>query len=191
MFEITPKEQLLKNIRKGLVQPLPNNYPLLNFDKDMLKKPLLHVDETFIKNWVNSGFFFSVYNGSYDLLHQLKNTCFNYQLGHMAIDENQLIKLFTDNEVAFLSIDKMSTTILCSFAKLEIGTDCLYFSSELQPIKHFSSAENIILFGKASQIESPETNKYFSELMIKSDLKVQIPIDYFKSFKNVFLFVEE
>ncbi len=191
MFEITPKEQLLKNIRKGLVQPLPNKYPLLNFEKDLLKSPIIQVDETFIKTWVDNGFFFSVYKGYYDLLHQLKNTCFNYQLGQMAIDENLLLKLFTDNEVAYLKIDKLDKTILCSFAKLEVGTNCLNFSSEIQPIKYFKNAENILLFGKANQIETPESNKYFSDLMIKSDIKVQLPIEYFKSFKNVFLFIEE
>lgn len=191
MFEITPKEQLLKNIRKGLVQPLPNKYPLLNFDKELLKKPLLKTDETFIKHWIESGFFFSVYKGHYDLLHQLKNICFNYRLGQMAIEEKQLIKLFSENDVNYLNIDKLDRTILCSFSKLEIGTDSLFFSSEIHPIKHFKSAENIILFGKANQIESPENNKYFSEMMIKSDLKIQLPIDYFKTFKHVFLLIEE
>lgn len=191
MFEITPKEQLLKNIRKGLIQPLPNKYPLLNFEKELLKHPILKHDETFIKQWVESGFLFSVYKGPYDLLHQLKSTCSNYKLGIMATEEKSLINLFTDNDVAYLNMDKLERTIVCSFSKLEVSTNTLYFSSEIQPIKAFHKAENILLFGKVSQIESPENNKYFSDLSIKSDMKVQLPIAYFNRFKNVFLFVEE
>ncbi len=191
MFEITPKEQLLKNIRKGLVQPLPNKYPLLNLEKELLKQAILKTDETFIKHWVDNGFLFSVFKGQYDLIHQLKATCSNYKLGQMALDEKSLISLFNDNDVAFLPMDKLEKTIVCSFSKLEIGTNTLYFSSEIQPIKSFHKAENILLFGKSAQIESPENNKYFSELTIKSDLKVQLPIAYFSKFKQVFLFIEE
>lgn len=191
MFEITPKEQLLKNIRKGLVQPLPNKYPLLNLEKELLKQAILKTDETFIKYWVESGFLFSVYKGSYDLIHQLKSTCSNYKLGHMALEEKSLINLFNDNDIVYLPLDKMEKTIVCSFSKLEISTNTLYFSSEIQPIKSFSKVENILLFGKTSQIETPENNKYFSDLSIKSDLKVQLPISYFSRFKNVFLFIEE
>ena len=59
MFEITPKEQLLKNVRKGLVQPLSNKYPLLNFDKQLAKSNLIRTDESFIASWVGKGFFFA------------------------------------------------------------------------------------------------------------------------------------
>lgn len=191
MFEITPKEQLLKNIRKGLVQPLPNKYPLLNLEKELLKQAILKTDESFIKNWVDNGFLFSVYKGPFDLIHQLRATCANYKLGQMALEEKTLINLFNDNDIHYLPIDKLERTIVCSFSKLEISTHTLYFSSEIQPIKAFHKTENILLFGKANQIESPENNKYFSELTIKNDLKVQLPIEYFKKFKNVFLFIEE
>lgn len=191
MFEITPKEQLLKNIRKGLVQPLPNKYPLLNLEKELLKQALLKTDESFIKNWVEDGFNFSVYKGHYDLLHQLRATCANYKLGIMSTDDKTLVNLFNDNDIQYLPLEKMEKTIACSFSKLEISTNTLYFSSEFQPIKAFHKAENILLFGKANQIESPDNNKYFSEITIKSDIKVQLPISYFKQFKQVFLFIEE
>lgn len=191
MFEITPKEQLLKNVRKGLVQPLPNKYPLLNFEKDLLKKPLLKTDESFIKVWVENGFFFSVYNGPFDLLQQIRNAIVHYKLGVPAMEEKMLKDLFQENEMAFLNPEKIDTTLICSFSKLEVSTNSLYFSSEFQPIKYFKQTSNLILYGKASQIDSPENNKYFSDLMIKSDLKVHLPIDYLKKFNSVFLFIEE
>lgn len=191
MFEITPKEQLLKNVRKGLVQPLPNKYPLLNFEKDLLKKPLLKTDESFIKVWVENGFFFSVYNGPFDLLQQVRNTIVHYKLGVPAMEEKMLKDLFQENEMAYLSPEKMDMTLICSFSKLEVSTNSLYFSSEFQPIKYFKQTSHLILYGKASQIDSPENNKYFSDLMIKSDFKVHLPIDYLKKFHSVFLFIEE
>lgn len=191
MFEITPKEQLLKNVRKGLVQPLPNKYPLLNFEKHVVKNPMLRTDESFIKFWVEKGYLFAVYNSLFDLMQQLKNLCRDYKLGTPAIEDKQLRELFIEHDVPFVNPEQMQKTICSSFSKLEVTSNTLYFSSELHPIKHFSACENLILFGKSTQIETPENNKYFSELMIKNDIKVQLPISYFEKFKSVFLFIEE
>jgi len=66
VFEITPKEQLLKNIRKGLVQPVANKYPLLNFENKSIVPSLLKVDEDFIANWVKQGFYFMVCSNPFD-----------------------------------------------------------------------------------------------------------------------------
>ncbi len=191
MFEITPKEQLLKNVRKGLVQPLPNKYPLLNFDKQIVKGPLLRTDESFISSWVNKGYFFAVYNGNSDLLQQVRNLCESYSLGVPALEDKNLRALFTENDIPFVAPEHMHKTICSSFSKLEVTTGTLYFSSELHPIRVFNRCENLILYGKSSQIESPENNKYFSEMTIKNDVKVQLPIHYFERFKSVFLFIEE
>jgi hypothetical protein len=190
VFEITPKEQLLKNIRKGLVQPLPNKYPLLNFEKDILKKSLLLTDEGFIKNWVENGYFFSPYKGVYDLLHQISELQKMYQIGLPAIDEKPLLELFTEHSVPFLQIDKADKTILCSFSRLENTTNSVYFSSEIHPLRQLKQA-NLILFGRSSQIEAPEHNRFFSDMVQKNDFRIQLHIDYFKHFKSVFLFVEE
>lgn len=191
MFEITPKEQLLKNVRKGLVQPLSNKYPLLNFDKQLVKSNLIRTDESFVASWVGKGFFFAVYNGVFDLMNQLHNLQEVYNLGTMAIDDKTLCALFKENEIQFLAVDGLQKTLCSGFSKLETTSDSLYFSSELHPIKYFSKCENLILFGKSSQIELPDDNKYFTEIMLKNDLKVQLPIEYFQRFNSVFLFIEE
>jgi hypothetical protein len=191
VFEITPKEQLLKNVRKGLVQPLTNKYPLLNFDKQLVKSNLIRTDESFVASWVGKGFFFAVYNGVFDLMNQLHNLQEVYDLGTMAIDDKTLSALFKENEIQFLTVDGMQKTLCSGFSKLESTSDSLYFSSELHPIKYFSKCENLILFGKSSQIELPDDNKYFTEIMLKNDLKVQLPIEYFQRFNSVFLFIEE
>ncbi len=191
MFEITPKEQLLKNVRKGLVQPLSNKYPLLNFDKQLVKSNLIRTDENFIKSWVGKGFFFAVYNGVFDLMNQLSNLQEVYNLGTLAIEDKALCTFFKENEIQFLSVDSMQKTLCSGFSKLETTSDTLYFGSELHPIKHFSKCKNLILFGKSSQIEIPDDNKYFTEIMLKNDLKVQLPIQYFERFESVFLFIEE
>ena len=191
MFEITPKEQLLKNVRKGLVQPLSNKYPLLNFDKQLVKTNQSRTDENFIASWVGKGFFFAVYNGVFDLMNHLNNLQEEYDLGTLEIDDKTLCALFKENEIQFLSVESIQKTLCCGFSKLETTSDCIYFGSELHPIKYFSKYENLILFGKSSQIELPEENKYFTEIMLKNDLKVQLPIEYFERFKSVFLFIEE
>jgi hypothetical protein len=191
VFEITPKEQLLKNIRKGLVQPLSNKYPLLNFEKDIIRKPLFLDDESFVRSWVEKGYNFTTYSGVYDLFNQLSGIQETSVLGVPAIDEKQLIDLFTENSIPFLTLEKPGKTILCSFAKLENTTDSVCFSSEIQPVKTFDDADYLILFGKASQIENPSNNRFFSEILLKNDLRIQLHIDYFKRFKSVFLFIEE
>jgi hypothetical protein len=191
VFEITPKEQLLKNVRKGLVQPLTNKYPLLNFDKQLVKSNLIRTDESFVASWVGKGFFFAVYNGVFDLMNQLHDLQEVYGLGTLAIDDKTLSALFKENEIQFLTVDGMQKTLCSGFSKLETTSDSLYFSSELHPIKHFSKCENLILYGKSSQIELPDDNKYFTEIMLKNDLKVQLPIEYFQRFNSVFLFIEE
>lgn len=191
MFEITPKELLLKNVRKGLVQPLPNKYPLLNFDKQVVRDTLLRTDESFITSWIERGFFFAVYNGNFDLMQQLRALSENYKLGTPGLEDKQLKALFDEHEIPYIPAEQAGKTIFSSFAKLEITSNTLYFSSELHPIKHFGKCENLVIFGKASQIESPDNNKYFSELMVKNDLKVQLPVSYFERYKAVFLFIEE
>ena len=191
MFEITPKEQLLKNVRKGLIQPLSNKYPLLNFEKQLVKSNLIRTDESFIASWVGKGFFFAVYNGVFDLMNQLNNLQEVYNLGPIAMDDKALSTLFKENEIQFLPIEGIQKTLCSGFSKLETTSDTLFFGSELHPIKHFSKCENLILFGKSNQIELPEENKSFTEIMIKNDLKVQLPMEYFHRFQSVFLYIEE
>lgn len=191
MFEITPKEQLLKNVRKGLVQPLPNKYPLLNFDKMVLKEALLKHDEGFIKPWTEQGYYFAVYNGNYDLLLQLRSICKNYDLGVPAVDDPQLKVLLNENEMVYTGIELVQKTICCGFSKLEAASNTVYFSSELHPVKHFARAENLILYGHSSQVQSPDSNRFFSEMSIKNDLRIQLPLVYFERFKKVFLLLEE
>jgi hypothetical protein len=190
VFEITPKEQLLKNIRKGLVQPLPNKYPLLNFERDILKRSLLLVDESFIKTWVEHGYYFAAYKGVYDLLHQISELQKTHPLGIPAIDEKPLIELFMEHNVPFLQIDKADKTVLCSFSRLENTSNSIYFSSETHPLRQLKH-DNLILFGRSSQIEAPEYNRFFSDTVQKNDFRIQLHIDYFKHFKSVFLFIEE
>jgi hypothetical protein len=191
VFEITPKEQLLKNVRKGLVQPLSNKYPLLNFDKQLVKSNLLRTDESFIKSWIENGFYFAVFSGVFDLMNQINGLQDSYNLGIVSIDDKPLTALFIENELPYSSVESLQKTLCCGFSKLETTSNSLFFGSELHPIKYFSKCENLILFGKASQIEIPEDNKCFTEMMLKNDLKVQLPLEYFKQFNSVFLFIEE
>lgn len=191
MFEITHKEQLLKNVRKSIVQPLSNVYPLIDLDSQVVKKPLFKTDESFIKTWVEKGYLFAVFNGYHDLLKQIMEVCENYDLGLPAINDKNLIEILTENEVPYNAINQVDRTVCSGFSKLEITTNTLYFSSEIHPLKEFLNCENLILFGKSNQIESPENNKYFCELLIKNDIKVQLPINHFSKLKSVFLFIEE
>jgi hypothetical protein len=191
VFEITHKEQLLKNVRKSIVQPLPNVYPLIDLDSQVVKKPLFKSDESFIKTWVERGYLFAVYNGYHDLIKQIMEVCENYNLGLPAITDKFLLDILTENEIPYYTINQLERTLCSGFSKLEVTTNTLYFSTEIHPLKEFSNCENLILFGKANQIENPENNKYFCELLIKNDIKVQLPIDYFSKLKSVFLFIEE
>lgn len=191
MFEITPKEQLLKNIRKGLVQPLSNRYPLLNFDKNLLKSGMIRTDESFVKSWVDQGFLFSTYIGLNDLVLQIRDLCVTYNFGLPALEDQSLKNLMTETQVPYLTADQTDHTLVSGFSKLEVGTNTLFFSSEIHPVRAFYNASNLILFGKSSQVEHPDHNKYFSEIVIKPDIRIQLGIDYFKRFRTVILFIEE
>ena len=191
MFDITHKEQTIKNVRKGLVQPLPNIYPLLNFENDVLKKPLLLADEDFVSNWVRHGFFFSTCSNAYDFLTQLTELNTFKGLGKMALSEKKLTDLFADNGIDFVSIENMEDTIVSTCQKLENISNALCLSSEIQALKGIEKAKNIVLFAKNTQVESPSHNGFFSELVIKNDLRVLLGFDYFKPEQNVYLFMVE
>lgn len=187
---ITPKEQILKQVRKSLVQPLANQYPLINLDKELLKKPLYQKDEDFVKAWTDKGFQFLTCANSYDFLNQLIqiNTQFNFST--MSTNEKKFIDLFVDNGIEYLSVDKSLNTLLCSCIKIENTTQMLCFSSEIQPLLKLHHIENLILFCKSVYIENPENNLFMSDTLIKNDFRVQLEIEYFKKYKNCILFLE-
>lgn len=191
MFEITPKEQILKNIRKGLVQPLPNAYSKLNFEQHVVENNMLMNDESFVSEWTKNGFLFQTYNGNYDLLNKIVDYLEQNNLGLIAINEPFLIQLFEENSISFLSLDKINQCFLSSFSKLETHTFSVYFNSEIQSLIHFQKAKHLILFGGSTNIEHPEHNKYFSELSIKNTSKVQLDMSYFKNFESVLLMIDE
>ncbi len=191
MFEITPKEQLLKNIRKGLVQPVANKYPLLNFDKKSIVPSHLMVDEDFIKNWIEQGFYFSVCSNIYDMVEQLRNLNKTYNLGSYVTEDKQLIQLFSDNDLAFRNIQEGGSTLCCGFLCLESNSQTIYLSSENQMLDAFNLFDNIVLIGHSKQIVSPDNNKVFTDNFQNNDLKIQMGIEYLKQFKSVFLMIEE
>jgi hypothetical protein len=192
VFEITPKEQILKNVRKGLVQPLANPYPDLNLDNPLLEPSLLLNDEDFVKDWTQvDGFLFSSFNGEFDLLHQIRQLAIKFEVEKPTLVDAKMIELFCDNEIPYSSIEQPSNTLICSVNKLESNTQSLYFNSEIHPIASFEKFENIIFFIGSSQIEAPENNKIFSELGMKNLIKVQLKSEYFKTIKQVILLVDE
>ncbi|MDP2175469.1 MAG: hypothetical protein Q8K70_06110 [Bacteroidota bacterium] len=192
MFEITPKEQILKNVRKGLVQPLANPYPDLNLDNPLLEPSLLLNDEDFVKNWTQvDGFLFNPFNGEYDLLHQIRQFVLKFEIDKPTIVDTSLIELFCDNDMSYTTIENPSNTLICSVNKLESITQSLYFNSEIHPIQLFNKFKNIVFYINSSQIETPENNKIFSELGMKNLIKVQLKSDYFKSINQVILLVDE
>lgn len=191
MFDITPKEQTIKNVRKGLVQPLPNIYPLLNFESDVLKKPMVLADEDFVSNWVKHGFYFSTCSNAYDFLAQVLELKTAKNLGNLAISEKKLTDLFSDNGIDYIHSENIESTIITTCQKLENISNALCLSSEIQHLKALEKAKNIILFAKNSQIESPSQNAFFSELLIKNDMRVLLGFNYFKKHQTVFLFLVE
>jgi len=191
VFEITPKEQLLKNIRKGLVQPVANKYPLLNFENKSIVPSLLKVDEDFIANWVKQGFYFMVCSNPFDLVEQLRNLNKTYQLGTYVTEDKKLMQLFTDNALAFRSLNEGGRTLCCGFLRLESSSQTIYLSSESQTLDGLNLFDNIVLIGQSEQIVSPDNNSVFTETDQNNDLKVQMGIDYLKQFKSVFLIIED
>ncbi|NQW42614.1 MAG: hypothetical protein HQ463_04185 [Bacteroidetes bacterium] len=191
MFDITPKEQTIKNVRKGLVQPLPNIYPLLNFESDVLKKPLVFADEDFVSNWVNNGFYFSSCSNAYDFLAQLLELQTQKCLGSLAVSEKKLLDLLIDNGIDFISTENIEETIVCTCQKLENISNAICLSSEIQALKGIEKAKNIVFFAKNTQVESPSSNVFFSELAIKNDMRVLLNFDYFKQHQAVYLFMAE
>lgn len=191
MFEITPKEQILKSIRKNLVQPLSNPYANINMDLQVTSPSMQFADENFVSEWTKAGFYFQTYNGPYDLLNKISGSISSFQLGTPALSEKYLTTLFDEHELQYLKPETMHSTLISSVAKLESGSQTLFFNSEIQPVIHFNKAVNIILFCSAQHIENIEENKYFSDISIKNNVKVQLQMDFFKSFEKVILLVEE
>lgn len=191
MFEITPKEQILKSIRKNLVQPLSNPYANINLDLHVTSPSMQFADENFVIEWTKAGFYFQTYNGPYDLLNKISSSISSFQLGTPALSEKYLCNLFDEHELQYLKPETMHSTLISSVAKLESGSQTLFFNSEIQPIIHFNKAVNLILYCSAQHIENIEENKYFSDISIKNNVKVQLQMNYFKSFEKVILLVEE
>jgi hypothetical protein len=191
VFEITPKEQILKSIRKSLVQPLSNPYANLNLDLQITTPSMQFADENFVNQWTKAGYYFQTYNGPYDLLNQISASIHSFQLGTPAISEKFLSNLFDEHDLKYLKTDTMHSTLISSVAKLESGSQTLFFNSEIQPVVHFNKAVNLILFCSAQHIENIEENKYFSDISIKNNVKVQLQMDFFNSFEKVILLVEE
>lgn len=191
MFEITPKEQILKSIRKNLVQPLSNPYANINLDLHVTSPSMQFPDENFVIEWTKAGFYFQTYNGPYDLLNKISSSISSFQLGTPALSEKYLCNLFDEHELQYLKPETMHSTLISSVAKLESGSQTLFFNSEIQPVIHFNKAVNLILYCSAQHIENIEENKYFSDISIKNNVKVQLQMDFFKSFEKVILLVEE
>ncbi|WP_276977311.1 hypothetical protein [Flavobacterium filum] len=187
---ITPKEQILKQVRKSLVQPLANQYPLINLDKELLKKPLYLKDEDFVKAWTDNGYSFLTCTNSYDFLNQLVQIQKQFGFSTLSTNEKKFIDLFVDNGIEYLNTDKSINTLLCSCIKIENTTQMLCFSSEIQPLLKLHHIENLILYCKSIYVENPENNLFMSDVLIKNDFRVQLEIDYFKSYKNCILFLE-
>lgn len=190
MFDITPKEQTIKQIRKGLVQPLPNQYPLLNFESDIFKKSLVLPDEDFVSEWVNCGFYFNTCGNSYDFLSQIMQLKSEKNLGNIALGEKKLIDLFNDNGIEHIPAEKIENTLIVTCLKLESSSMSVSFSSELQPIKAIAMAKNIIIYAKNTVVGTPSTKSFISDLTVKNDFRIQLTIDYFKRLKSVYLFLE-
>lgn len=190
MFDITPKEQTIKQVRKGLVQPLPNKYPLLNFDSDVFKKSMNLIDEDFVAAWVEKGFFFNTCGNSYDFLSQITQLKEEKSLGNLAIGEKKLIDLFNDNGILHVSPENLENTLVISALKLESTTMSVCFSSEIQPIKMLNKSKNLVIYAKNTHVETPSSNPFFSEITVKNDLRVQLGIGYFKRFESVYLLME-
>lgn len=191
MFEITPKEQILKNIRKGLVQPLPNNYANLNLDSPDLEKSIIDNDETFVKTWVDNQFLFHVYNGKFDLINQVQAYLKTIDQTTFAVFDTQLITVLDDIGLEYLAVEKMKDVLLSGFSKLETHSNAIYFNSETHPLTHFSKTKHLILFGGSSQIETIETNTAFTELSIKNNIKTSFDKAFFKQFESVLLLIDE
>lgn len=191
MFEITPKEQILKNIRKGLVQPLPNNYANLNLDAPNLEKSMTDNDETFVKTWVDNQFLFHVYNGKFDLINQVQAYLKTIDQANFAVSDAQLITVLNDIGLEYLTIEKMKDVLLSGFSKLETHSNSIYFNSETHPLTHFSKIKHLILFGGSSQIETIESNTAFTELSIKNNVKISFDRAFFNQFESVLLLIDE
>ena len=190
MFDITPKEQTIKQIRKGLVQPLPNQYPLLNFESDIFKESMVLADEDFITEWVKNGYFFNTCGNSYDFLSQIIQLKTDKNLGNIALGEKKLTDLFNDNGIEHIPAEKIENTLIVTCLKLESSSMSVCFSSEIQPIKAIASAKNLIIYAKNSLVGTPSSKSFISDLAVKSDFRIQLTIDYFKRMKSVYLFIE-
>ncbi|MES2619174.1 MAG: hypothetical protein V4613_14955 [Bacteroidota bacterium] len=187
MFDITPKEQTIKQVRKGLVQPLANKYPLLNFESDVFKKPLLAVDEDFVSAWVKAGYSFNTCSNKYDFLSQLLAIKEEKGWGTIATGEKKLMELLDDNGIPHILPDNMKDVLLISCQKMESSSSGICLNSEIQPLKKLSQARHLVIFAKNNQVETPSNNTFFGELMVKNDFRVQLDIAYFKRFESVIL----
>ncbi len=148
------------------------------------------VDEDFVASWVSNGFYFNTCGNSYDFLSQVIQLKDEKQLGNLAIGEKKLVDLFNDNGISHVSAEQMENTLIISAIKLESSSMSVCLSSEIQPIRSIGKARNLIIFVKNTQVETPGNNTFFSESMVKNDVRFQLGIDYFKRFDAVYLLME-
>lgn len=185
MFDITPKEQTIKQVRKGLVQPLANKYPLLNFESDVYKKPLVAIDEDFVAAWTGMGYGFNTCSNKFDFLSQFIALKDSRGWGATAVGDKKLSELFDDNGIEHVSPDHNSDVLVITCQKLESTSFHICLNSEIQPLKKMASATHLVLFAKNSQVENPSANTFMSELFVKNDFRIQLDLTWFKRYASV------
>lgn len=190
MLEITSKEQILKNIRKGLIQPVPNAYPLLDNESLELNLASQPNDEAFLKAYSGEDNFFCVSDNFFDFtatIIQLQNL---KQWSSIHASEQSLITALEDNGLIMNLPDKKNTAFLTTCSSLSPESSTVFFSDLKHNLTEIENASVLLVYAKSNQIQDSGSHSILNSGLDKANLLVSFDLKRLNQSKVIYLFLD-
>jgi hypothetical protein len=168
MSEIIPKERILKSVRKGLVVPSPNPFPVLDFDSPIYNEKLLNNEDSLISTFVNiPNTFFKHCSNKYDFLLSFNELSKQKAWKSIVCHSTNLTELFEDNGFqVHLNSPTANSPLVTTCNKLFNNPASLIFDMRHQYIKKILMAPVLVIVASESQIVNYQADKRFFELPV-------------------------
>jgi hypothetical protein len=186
---ITPKENILKQVRKNLVQPLPNPYPSVDLEKRVTRPTPLKADQWFAKNFAGNGRKLVVCSDKYEAVLKLNSLCLKQDWDKTGCFEKLIYEFLNDNGFETNLQPLSNQVIISGCLAVSAFHQAFYFSSETQNLNALAGNDKIILWVHAKQIEQDNESGIFAQQGIRHDLRVLLTFDQVSEGKEIYLFL--
>jgi hypothetical protein len=186
---ITAKENILKQLRKNLVQPLTNPYLSVELEKKLTVNPPVSADEWFARNFGTKERNLIVCADKYDAILKLNSLCLKKDWEKRGCFEKLIYDFLNDNGFDTNLQPTGNQVIISGCHSVSAFHKAFFFSSETQNLNALSLNENLILWVSARQIEQDPQNSVFAQDGIRNDLRVMLTFDQISVGRKLFLFL--